>query len=152
MDYVTYIRNMVGHSKIFLVAAGMIVHNERGEILLQQRRDCGLWGLSGGICELEESVEETAHRELMEETGLTAEIEYLLGVYSKGSTKLRNGDEIQCVTVIFVSHITGGAETKGNEETISLGWFSKDELPEIFSQKHKRMIEDYFEGGRGVWR
>ena len=88
----------------------------------------------------------------MEETGLEAEIEYLLGVYSKGSRKLENGDEVQTVTVIFVSHITGGTPTEGNEETISLGWFSKDNLPEIFSRKHKTMIDDYFSGARGVWR
>ena len=152
MDYVTYIRNMVGHSKIFLVAAGMVIHNDKGEILLQQRRDCGLWGLSGGICELDESVEETAHRELMEETGLTAEIEYLLGVYSKGSAKLGNGDELQCVTTIFVSHITGGTPSESNEETVSLGWFSKENLPKTFSSKHQTMIDDYFSGAKGVWR
>ena len=152
MDYVTYIRNMVGHEKIFLVAAGMVIHDGNGRILLQQRRDCGLWGISGGICELDESVAETAHRELKEETGLEAEIEYLLGVYSKGSSELKNGDKLQCVTVVFVSHITGGKMIESSSETLSLAWFARDNIPQIYSPKHAAMIKDFFEGRRGVWR
>lgn len=152
MDYVSYIRKMVGHEKIFLVAGAMLIHNDKGQVLLQQRTDSGKWGISGGICELEESVAETAHRELMEETGLEAEIEYLLGVYSKGSNTLQNGDQVQCVTVVFVSRITGGRMIDHNSETLSLKWFSRDELPEIYSEKHRTMIEDFFDGAKGVWR
>lgn len=39
---------------------------------MQQRTDCGSWGYAGGSVELGESVEQTAERELFEETGLKA--------------------------------------------------------------------------------
>lgn len=49
---------------------------------MQQRTDCGSWGYAGGSVELGESVEQTAKRELFEETGLKAQKLELLGVYS----------------------------------------------------------------------
>ncbi|MGN0634187.1 MAG: hypothetical protein ACI4JW_10015 [Oscillospiraceae bacterium] len=33
-DYISYIRNMVGHNKIILSAACCIIRNESGEVLL----------------------------------------------------------------------------------------------------------------------
>ena len=152
MDYVSYIRGMVGHEPVFMPAACMVIHNEKGEILLQQRTDCGKWGLSGGICELDESVAETAHRELMEETGLTAEIEYLIGIYSKPMIELKNGDKLQPVTVAFAAHVTGGEMKESCDETLALAWFPKDSLPEIYSAKHKEIISDYFMGKSGVYK
>ncbi|MBR4555024.1 MAG: NUDIX domain-containing protein [Ruminococcus sp.] len=151
MDYVSYIRGMVGHEPVMLIAGGMILHDGEGRILLQQRRDCGKWGISGGICELGETAAQAAHRELLEETGLTASEEYLLGIYSSNEIReLENGDKVQTFTVVLVGHVTGGTPTEGNEETAALGWFAENEIPEIYSARHKKIIEDYFKGARGV--
>ena len=51
MDYVKDLRRDVGPRKIILNCAGVMIEKD-GEILLQRRSDNGLWGLVGGILEL----------------------------------------------------------------------------------------------------
>ncbi len=66
--------------------AGIIIENERGEILLGRRCDNDCWKHAGGSTELGESCEETARRELFEEMGLIANTLELLGVFSGKDT------------------------------------------------------------------
>ena len=75
-------RELVGSRPIMQCGASVILVNERGELLLQQRADNGMWGYHGGSVELFENVEEAARRELTEETGLTAGQMTLFGVFS----------------------------------------------------------------------
>ena len=50
--------------------------------MLQYRSDTYDWGVPGGAMELGETTEETARRELFEETGLNAKIMQFIGVLS----------------------------------------------------------------------
>jgi 8-oxo-dGTP pyrophosphatase MutT (NUDIX family) len=70
-DYIKSIRKYIGHERLMIVGGSVIVH-KNGKVLLQLRRDNGCWGYHGGCVELGETVEETAKRELFEETGLVA--------------------------------------------------------------------------------
>lgn len=70
MDYINYLRNMVGHEKVIMVSAGVIVFDRENRILLQKRTDNGYWGHPGGFMELGETIQDTARREVFEETGL----------------------------------------------------------------------------------
>ena len=54
---------------ICLEAAGGVVYNTKNEILLIHRR--GFWDLPKGKMEIDETIEDTAIREVEEETGLT---------------------------------------------------------------------------------
>ena len=99
-DYIRYIRGKVGHDLIFLNFAGGIVYNERNEIL-QKRGDRNEWGLPGGAMELGESLEETAKREIFEETGLNVEVEHLIGVYSKYSGEFRTEIKLRLSLIVF---------------------------------------------------
>ena len=68
MSYVSDIRKKIGHDLLIYLGAGVIVYDD-GKILLQERKDNGKWALHAGGVEVGEELEETARRELLEETG-----------------------------------------------------------------------------------
>ncbi len=84
-DYASTVMRAVQGEPVVLVAAGVVVMNTAGEILLVQRHD-GEWDLPGGHMEVGESLKKTATRELFEETGLTVDTLELLGVASGKET------------------------------------------------------------------
>ena len=68
-EYVKEIRELIGNRPIILVGSTIVVMNEKKEILFQHRSDTKEWGLPGGAMEIGETLEQTAKRELFEETG-----------------------------------------------------------------------------------
>ena len=64
----------------------VIAHSDVKEILLIKRGGhpfIGKWALPGGFANKNETIEETASRELLEETGINNKTMKLIGVYSK---------------------------------------------------------------------
>jgi len=96
-DYISWLRSKVGHEKVILVFAGGCLFNDEGKVLLQKRGDSGKWGFPGGAIELGETPEETAVRELKEETGLDVEVESLIGIYTDSDIKYPSGDEAHSI-------------------------------------------------------
>src|SRR5699024_2262717 len=71
MGYIEDLRKIVGHRPLILVGSVVIIIDEQGKLLLQQRTfPNGVWGIPGGLMELGESTEDVARREIFEETGL----------------------------------------------------------------------------------
>jgi len=60
----------VSHIPFIQTGAAIIIRNELGQILLQERTDRNKWGLPGGCQDLGENLRETAVREIYEETGI----------------------------------------------------------------------------------
>jgi len=148
MGYVEELRKVVGHRPLILVGSVVLVWNKDGEVLLQQSHDPhGTWGLPGGLMELRESPEETAYREVYEETGIHVKNLQLINVFSgaKHFVKLENGDEFQAVTTAYYTHDYEGEPTVNKEEAIQVKFFSITELPEYIVGSHKKMIEVYVE-------
>lgn len=68
--YIMELRKHVGHATIMCAVGGVIIENEKNEILLQKRRDNNCWGIIGGAMESGESIQETVAREAYEEAGM----------------------------------------------------------------------------------
>ena len=146
MDYVKYIRSMVGHSKIIMNAAGAVIVKD-GKILLQHRSDNDEWGLIGGILEMGETYTEGALREIREETGLEVSLDHLLGIYYNPDMHWPSGDSAFVIDAIFKASIVSG-EPRTDAESLELRWFLPDELPYLFAPDHREAIADYLSGNK----
>lgn len=146
MDYIKRLRELVGNEPLILVGSIVIILNKDGHILLQQRTEpAGKWGLPGGLMELGESPEETATREVFEETGLEVKNLSLMNVYSGKDyfIKLPNGDIFQSVTVAYYTHEYAGNLVNNQQEGLDLQFFDVNHLPEYMVGSHWRMIQAY---------
>jgi len=124
--------------------SAVIVDGE-GRVLLQRRTDNGAWGLPGGAVEFGESVLEALHREVREETGLTIEVERLVGVYSHPDhhqiVTYPDGNVFHFVSTGFACRPTGGTLTLG-DETSGLAWFAAPAWPAELMPIHRLRIDD----------
>lgn len=144
-DYIQSMRKYVGHRPILQCGASVIVENEKGEILLELRRDNGCWGYAGGAVELDERVEDAAKRELFEETGLTAETLELFGVFSGPELHYiyPNGDEVSNIDHVYICRQYDGVPKADEQEIIDVRFFSLDEIPENISPPIVSIIRQY---------
>lgn len=145
-NYVETISRKIGHDLLVLVGANVIIYNTHHEYLLQQRAN-GNWGLMGGLMEVGESLEETAIREVYEESGLTIESLMQLQTFSGTAFrfKLKNEDESYVVTTLFLANqVSGEMAYDGNDETLNLKYFSYQDLPETLEDEYRKYIQ-YFE-------
>jgi len=141
-NYIQWIRKKVGHEKIILVHAGGCIFNEQGEVLLQRRGDCNMWGFPGGALELGETPEMAAVREVKEETGLDVEVGKLIGVYTDTDAVCSNGDKYQSVCIAYELSVIGGELYCDNNETLELRYFPINDTPKLFCKQHEEMLED----------
>lgn len=130
MNYIQSLRQYIGTKPIIAPGSAIIVLNEQNELLLQLRADTHDWGLPGGGMEVGDSFEETAQKELLEETGLIAEAFQLVGLASGKELyyKFPHGDEIYNATAIYKAiNITG--TLKKDAESKELQYFALNQLP-----------------------
>ncbi|MFL7839988.1 MAG: NUDIX domain-containing protein [Candidatus Promineifilaceae bacterium] len=119
LSYVDWLRKQIGHGKVFLPFATVILRDEAGRVLLQKRTDFTFWGLPGGVLEMEEDIETGARRELLEETGLTVGELRLVGIYTdpKYDIIYPNGDQVQQFTFCLEGRMSGGRMMPDGQET-----------------------------------
>lgn len=120
------------------------------EILLMKRSDNGLWGLPGGYLEPGESVVAAARREVVEETGVEIEVGRLVGVYSDPARQVigyADGRRVQAVNLCFEALPRSQGQPTTPEETLAVGYFPIDALPEPFVPIHTIRITDAAAGG-----
>ena len=135
MSYIMDLRKLVGHRPLLQVGASVIVEDSQGRVLLQKRTDNHCWGYSGGSTELDERVEDAAARELLEETGLTANSLELFGVFSGKELHYvyPNGDEVSNVDIVFLCKDYSGTLVCQEDECEELCFFTAGQLPENLS-------------------
>ena len=145
MGYIMDLRAYVGHAPLIQVGASVFIEDEQGRVLLQLRTDNRQWSFSAaGSMEPGEAPEETARRELLEETGLTAHALELYGVYAGPEEHYfyPNGDEVYNVEFAYTCRDWSGTPVCQEGEVEDLRFFSLDELPGALSgQVTKRLAQ-----------
>lgn len=143
MGYIMDLRKDVGHRPILLVGAGVIIVNGSGEILLGRRTDNGYWDYPAGSMELGESFEETARREVLEETGLVCgKLDFLTTLSGKEFFyEYPNGDQGYAAGIIFICFDYLGTMKVQEEEVFEQRFFALDDLPSAIDPR-KRPLYD----------
>ena len=133
MGYMRELRALVGSRPLIAVGADVLVQRDESEVLLQLRRDGRYWTVPGGALEPGESLEDTARRELREETGLVARELRLLTVCSgpEFDHTYPNGDRIHNVVAIYQALGVEGELRPDPHEGLRLRYFSTGALPEM---------------------
>jgi len=108
------------------VAVGAVVGNERGEMLLVQRSDSGVWLYPTGWADVGYSASEIAVKEVWEETGIAVEPVRLVALLDG----LRLGfTRIPLYSVVFHCRMLGGDLKAHPLECRDVGWFAEESLP-----------------------
>lgn len=126
----------INHIPFIQTGAAIIIRNENGQILLQERTDRKKWGLPGGCQDLGEDLRFTAVREAYEETGIKLDpydielIDTLSGESRKNSYP--NGDIVYNNTSLYLADVSmeDASNLKGDSETKRLQFFNPNEVPE----------------------
>ncbi len=129
MGYVEELRALVGTRPLILPAAGVVVADDGGRLLLGRRVDNGLLSVPGGYMEPGETLEEAARRELLEEAGVTAGDLELVAIESGPGqfTTYANGDQVYVVAVVFLARAIEGDPHPADGELSELVWFAVDD-------------------------
>ncbi|MFJ8090036.1 NUDIX hydrolase [Lysinibacillus sp. NPDC095746] len=145
MGYIKDLRKVVGTSPLIMCGACVLVINHRQQVLMQLRKDNGCWGLIGGSMELGETLEQVAHRELFEETGLTAKSLQLINTYSGQDFYYQypHGDEVYIVVTAFECKEYSGLLVHDPNEATMLQFYDFDDLPKNISPPDRPILEDY---------
>ena len=103
----------------------------------------GAWSLPSGFLEWDEDIRDCALREAREETGLEAEIEKLLGVYS-----CHDDPRGHSLLVVYIGRATGGTLRAGDDAD-ALDWYPLGAPPETIAwESHVRVLRDLKESLR----
>ena len=122
-----------------IVAAGGVVVNERGEVLLVHRPHYDDWSFPKGKLDAGEEVEAAALREVREEAGLACEIVRELSKI-RYSVMTRKGEVKPKVVHYFLMRVTGGKLATDGKETDEAIWCDRGEAERKLSYAGDRDI------------
>ncbi|HET6653028.1 MAG TPA: NUDIX domain-containing protein [Nocardioides sp.] len=137
-DYVRRLRLRVGHDLLWLPGATAVVL--RGdEVLLVRRSDNGQWSPVTGIVDPGEHPARAAVREVMEETGVTCDVDALVWVNVTEPRVHANGDLAQYLDHTFRCRYVEGQAHVADDESSDVAWFPIDGLPEMPADLRERI-------------
>jgi len=123
---------------------GIVESPDRKSIVIIERKFPPYgYAMPGGMSELGETIEETAIREIKEETGLDAEVIGLLNISSAPELDPR----WHVVVPHVIMRVKGDQEPKANDDAKSAFWmkYDSDELLDSFTEMCKPTLKDYRE-------
>ena len=147
-DYIPKLRRQVGHAPLMICGCSVLLENDRGELLLQKRRDNGCWAPLGGAMNMGETAENAARREAWEEAGVVVGQMRLLGIYTGEDRYIfyPNGDICYATLVAFVSKDFVGQPMQNTAEAVEHCFFARDQLPDNLNRCDERSIRQWAAG------
>ena len=143
-DFILELRERIGHMPLWLIGVTGYVRRDDGLVLLEQRTDNGKWTLVTGINEPGEEPADTVAREAKEETGVDVIVTDLVSVKSdRRMITYANGDQAQYMDHLFLCEVAPGGNGEpvvGDDESMCVGWFALDDLPEPLSDSTRERI------------
>ena len=151
MSYVQELRSLVGHRPLIIAGAAVLIFDQRNRLLLQHRKDNHQWGLIGGSMEIGESLEQTARREVLEETGLELDELGWFGVFSGQDLiyEYPNRDVVVNVVAVYIARRFRGEMKADQDELYEVRFFDLDKLPEALSSPDKPILDQYLRNLNG---
>ncbi len=119
------------------------------QVLLIKRRSWpfeGMWAITGGFVNMEESLETAAKRELREETGV--EDVYLEQLYTFGDPG--RDPRTRVITVVYFALLDSERlQVRAADDAVEVGWFSVYDLPPL-AFDHAQILQYALERLRGT--
>ncbi|QQE79840.1 NUDIX hydrolase [Alicyclobacillus sp. SO9] len=152
--YIMGLREMVGARPLIMPAAAVVIEDADGRILLQHRSDNDTWGLPGGSMEMGETFEETARREVLEETGLEVKDLQLFCLHSGSEAfyEYPNGHQVYVAAVIYTTTSYAGHIKLDLSESLDVQWFQLQKIPSVLNPLDEPVIEKYIQSRKELRR
>jgi len=124
---------MTNNYPMHIVAAGGLVTNSQGQVLLLKSPRYGDWEFPGGQVEESETIPQALEREVFEETGIVVRVKSLVGIYS-------NVRKPSIVNMDFICEYVSG-EPKTSAESIEVDWVGRTEALSLVKREavYKRL-------------
>jgi 8-oxo-dGTP diphosphatase len=141
--YIAELREVWGCRPLLLPGvSGVVLRGDPGhrQVLLGQRSDNGRWSVPAGIVEPGEQPADSLARELWEETRVEVVVERLVSLIADQEVTYPNGDRCQYISMTFRCRYVSGEAAVGDEESLAVGWFDLDALPDDLSERGRQRI------------
>ncbi|MEU1460484.1 NUDIX domain-containing protein [Streptomyces sp. NPDC005727] len=130
-DFIRTLRASAGQQLLWLPGVTAIVFDDDGRVLLGRRSDTRKWSVIGGIPDPGEQPAACAVREVFEETAVTCVPERVVLVQALEPVTYTNGDVCQYMDITFRCRAVGGEARVNDDESLEVGWFTVDALPDL---------------------
>jgi 8-oxo-dGTP pyrophosphatase MutT (NUDIX family) len=131
--YLAALREQIGTALLLVPTVAVLPRDDRGRVLLVRQSDTGQWATIGGSIEPDESPEDAARREAMEEANIEVRLLGLVAALGGPAYRITypNGDVTACVPIVYEADVLSGDAAPDGDETIEVGWFDPDELDTV---------------------
>ncbi len=137
---IPFYAHLTNKEKGSLVISAVAIRR-KGKICLLKRSKRpyqGYWGMIGGKVRLEESIEETATREALEETGLKCEFKRVVSVLHE---RVKDSGSVKHSFVIFFCEVEAKSDELVETDEGEVKWFPINSLPKDIIPSDRLMIE-----------
>ena len=111
-----------------------VIFNDRDEILMVKERIDSCWSLPGGWCDVGYTPSEVAEKEAFEEAGIRVKAGRLLAVFDKKCHD--HPEDLFYAYKIFVECRPESLELATGMETLDVGFFARNALPELSTPRN----------------